>query len=84
MLPGLFGQNGLMWGQIRNVQSHRGPFEIFDAKEVEGTPPPSWNVAPTQDVPIITERIDEGTIGPDQPARRLGSDAPWGRLEAAS
>lgn len=33
----------------------------FEAKEVEGTPPrPSWNVAPTQDVPIIAERLDEG------------------------
>jgi putative SOS response-associated peptidase YedK len=30
----------------------------FDAKEVEGdAPPPSWNVAPTQDVPIITEKL---------------------------
>ncbi len=30
----------------------------FDAKEVEGSPPPpSWNVAPTQDVPIITEKL---------------------------
>ena len=35
----------------------------FDAKEVEGTlPPPSWNVAPTQSVPIVAERLDEGSI----------------------
>lgn len=35
----------------------------FDAKEVEGTPPPpSWNVAPTQAVPIVAERLDEGSI----------------------
>jgi putative SOS response-associated peptidase YedK len=28
----------------------------FKAKEVEGTsPPPTWNVAPTQAVPTITE-----------------------------
>jgi putative SOS response-associated peptidase YedK len=35
----------------------------FDAKEAEGTaPPPSWNVAPTDDVPIITEKpADDGT-----------------------
>jgi putative SOS response-associated peptidase YedK len=35
---------------------------FFDAKEVEGSPPPpSWNVAPTQDVPIITEKLhDDG------------------------
>ena len=32
----------------------------FEAKEIEGSPPPpSWNVAPTQDVPIIAERLDE-------------------------
>jgi putative SOS response-associated peptidase YedK len=35
----------------------------FKAKEVEGTPPPpSWDVAPTQNVPIVAERLDEGTI----------------------
>lgn len=35
----------------------------FEAKEVEGTPPPpSWNVAPTQAVPIVAERLDEGAI----------------------
>lgn len=35
----------------------------FEAKEVEGTlSPPSWNVAPTQAVPIVAERLDEGTI----------------------
>ena len=33
------------------------------ANEVEGTPPaPSWNVAPTQDVPIIAERLEDGAI----------------------
>jgi len=35
----------------------------FEAKEVEGSPPgPSWNVAPTQNVPIVAERQDEGTL----------------------
>ena len=35
----------------------------FEAKEIEGSlPPPSWNVAPTQDVPIIAERLDEGSV----------------------
>ncbi len=30
----------------------------FEAKEVEGSPPgPSWNVAPTQNVPIVAERL---------------------------
>jgi putative SOS response-associated peptidase YedK len=32
----------------------------YDAKESEGREtPPSWNVAPTQDVPIVTERLDD-------------------------
>ncbi|GAT88460.1 hypothetical protein CVCC1112_3119 [Paenarthrobacter nicotinovorans] len=40
----------------------------FEAKEVEGNPPgPSWNVAPTQNVPIVAERLDEGTL--DRPVR---------------
>jgi putative SOS response-associated peptidase YedK len=31
----------------------------FAAKEIEGSPPPpSWNVAPTQDVPIIADSVD--------------------------
>ena len=35
----------------------------FDAKEVEGNPPgPSWNVAPTQNVAIVAERLDEGPL----------------------
>jgi putative SOS response-associated peptidase YedK len=35
----------------------------FEAEEIEGSPPPpSWNVAPTQDVTIIAERLDEGSV----------------------
>ncbi|WP_457965938.1 SOS response-associated peptidase [Arthrobacter sp. D1-29] len=35
----------------------------FEARDVEGSPPPpSWNVAPTQDVPIITEKLDEDSV----------------------
>ena len=35
----------------------------FEAKDVEGSPPPpSWNVAPTQDVPIIAERLDQDAV----------------------
>jgi putative SOS response-associated peptidase YedK len=45
--------------QICDVQGHRGPSELLQCQEVEGPPPPpSWNVAPTQDVPIIAERLD--------------------------
>jgi putative SOS response-associated peptidase YedK len=47
----------------------------FEAKEVEGSPPPpNWNVPPTQDVPIVAERLDEGSHvearpNQDNPAR---------------
>jgi putative SOS response-associated peptidase YedK len=35
----------------------------FDARKVEGSPPPpSWNVAPTDDVPIITERPEQDSF----------------------
>jgi putative SOS response-associated peptidase YedK len=45
----------------------------FDAKEVEGSPPPpSWNVAPTRAVPIITEKLHD-----DELDRRL-LIARWG------
>jgi putative SOS response-associated peptidase YedK len=34
----------------------------FDGKEVERQARPSYNIAPTQDVPIITEKLDEGSL----------------------
>lgn len=35
----------------------------FDADEVEGRmPPPSFNVAPTKDVPIVTEQLEEDSL----------------------
>jgi putative SOS response-associated peptidase YedK len=35
----------------------------FEARDVEGSPPPpSWNVAPTQDVPIIAEKLEEDSV----------------------
>lgn len=35
----------------------------FEANAIEGSPPqPSWNVAPTQDVPIIAERLDDDSV----------------------
>ena len=51
----------------------------FEAKEVEGSPPgPSWNVAPTQNVPIVAERLEEGTLD-----RRL-LIAKWGLVPSWS
>ena len=47
----------------------------FDAGlEEEIAVPPSWNVAPTADVPIILERLVEGA---ERPARQLHI-ARWG------
>ena len=52
----------------------------FDAKEVEGSPPPpSWNVAPTQDVPIIAERLDEGSIDRHLLIARWGLVPSWAK-----
>ncbi|WP_458781869.1 SOS response-associated peptidase family protein [Arthrobacter sp. D3-16] len=52
----------------------------FEAKEVEGTPPPgSWNVAPTQSVPIVAERLDEGTIDRHLLVARWGLVPSWAK-----
>ncbi|MGO4188555.1 SOS response-associated peptidase [Pseudarthrobacter sp. TAF60_1] len=52
----------------------------FDAKEVEGSPPPpSWNVAPTQDVPIIAERLDEDSINRHLLIGRWGLVPSWAK-----
>jgi putative SOS response-associated peptidase YedK len=52
----------------------------FEAKEVEGSPPsPSWNVAPTQSVPIVAERLDEGTIDRHLLIARWGLVPSWAK-----
>jgi putative SOS response-associated peptidase YedK len=52
----------------------------FDAKAVEGSPPPpSWNVAPTQDVPIIAERLDEGVLDRRLLIARWGLVPSWAK-----
>jgi putative SOS response-associated peptidase YedK len=52
----------------------------FEAKEVEGNPPPpSWNVAPTQSVPIVAERLDEGTIDRHLLVARWGLVPSWAK-----
>ncbi|MDP9984745.1 putative SOS response-associated peptidase YedK [Pseudarthrobacter oxydans] len=44
--------------EVSDAQATGDLLSHFEAKEVEGSPPPpSWNVAPTQDVPIIAERL---------------------------
>lgn len=67
------GQNRRMCGRYVMSRATGDLLDYFDAKEVEGTPPrPSWNVAPTQDVPIITEKLHD-----DELDRRL-LIARWG------
>lgn len=52
----------------------------FEAKEVERSPPgPSWNVAPTQSVPIVAERLDEGTIDRHLLIARWGLVPSWAK-----
>ena len=52
----------------------------FDAKEVEGSPPPpSWNVAPTQDVPIVAERFNEDSIERHLLVARWGLVPSWAK-----
>ena len=66
--------------QICDVQSHRGPPQPFEANEVEGSPPPpSWNVAPTQDVPIIAEKLDEDGIDRRLLIARWGLVPSWAK-----
>jgi hypothetical protein len=56
-------QNDLVCGRYVMSKATGDLLSYFDAEEGEGTPPPpSWNVAPTQDVPIVAERLDEGSI----------------------
>ena len=50
----------------------------FEAKEIEGSPPPpSWNVAPTQDVPIIAERLDDDAVDRRLLVARWGLVPSW-------
>lgn len=52
----------------------------FEAKEAEGTaPPPSWNVAPTQNVPIIAERLDEDAVERRLLVARWGLVPSWAK-----
>jgi putative SOS response-associated peptidase YedK len=48
-------QNESMCGRYVMSKATGDLLSHFEAKAIEGSPPPpSWNVAPTQDVPIIT------------------------------
>jgi putative SOS response-associated peptidase YedK len=51
----------------------------FDAKEVEGSPPPSWNVAPTQNVPIVTEKLHDDELDRRLLVARWGLVPSWAK-----
>lgn len=66
-------QNEPMCGRYVMSRATGDLLAYFDAQEAEGrAAPPSWNVAPTNDVPIITEKPAE-----EAPKRRL-LIAKWG------
>lgn len=73
-------QNGLMCGRYVMSKATGDLLSLFEAKEVEGSPsPPSWNVAPTQNVPIVAERLDEGTIDRHLLIARWGLFPSWAK-----
>ena len=73
-------QNGFMCGRYVMSKATSDLLSHFDAKEVEGSsPPPSWNVAPTQNVPIIAERLDEGTLDRHLLIARWGVIPSWAK-----
>ena len=74
------GQNGPMCGRYVMSKASGDLVSAFDAKEIEGNPPPpSWNVAPTQDVPIIAERLDDGAIDRRLLITRWGLVPSWAK-----
>jgi putative SOS response-associated peptidase YedK len=49
-----------MCGRYVNAKARGDLLAYYEAQENEGREtPPSWNVALTQDVPIVAERLDE-------------------------
>jgi putative SOS response-associated peptidase YedK len=50
---------GFMCGRYVMSKATGDLLSSLKAKVLEGTPPPSLNVAPTQAVPIAAERLDE-------------------------
>jgi putative SOS response-associated peptidase YedK len=76
----LQGRMGLMCGRYVMSKATGDLLSHFEAKEVAGSPPPpSWNVAPTQSVPIVAERLDEGTIDRHLLIARWGLVPSWAK-----
>jgi hypothetical protein len=53
----------VMSRNVRPGEGDRVLLSRFAAKEIAGSPPPpSWNFAPTQDVPVIAERVEDDSV----------------------
>lgn len=79
-VEGDVGHNESMCGRYVMSKATGDLLSHFEAKEVEGSPPPpSWNVAPTQDVPIIAERLDEDSVDRRLLIARWGLVPSWAK-----
>jgi len=79
-LGAVSGRMGLMCGRYVMSKATGDLLSHFEAKEVEGSPPPpSWNVAPTQNVPIVAERLDEESIERHLLIARWGLVPSWAK-----
>lgn len=57
------GNNERMCGRYVMAKPSSDLLSHFEAQEVEGQlPPPSFNVAPTRNVPIVTEQLEEDSL----------------------
>lgn len=69
-VEGDVGHNVPMCGRYVMSKATGDLLSQFEAKEIEGSPPPpSWNGTPTQDILIIAERLDKDSVD----RRLLGS-----------
>lgn len=78
--PGYWGQNDRMCGRYVMSKATGDLLAYYDAMEAESNAPaPSWNVAPTQSVPIIAERLEEDVIERKLLVARWGLVPSWAK-----
>jgi hypothetical protein len=75
----VWGQNESMCGRYVMSKVTGDLLSHFEAKAIEGSPPPSWNVAPTQDVPIIAERVEDDSLDRRLLIARWGLVPSWSK-----
>ena len=65
-----------MCGRYANTKSGEELGRYFEADEVDAVSmPPSWNIAPTQQVPVVVDRLPKGD--PDGVPSRFVTSARW-------